>query len=221
MPLRIAFDLDGVLANMGAELDRWAETLFAESNAPSELSSSQQSQLWQHIETIENFWERLEELEEGAVGRLARAAGERRWDILFVTTRPRTAGATVQIQSQRWLQSKGFPLPSVYVVHGSRGKVASALDLDVVVDDRLENCLDVVADSTARPVLFIGRASADDPMPAGAERIGITVVQTMERCLELLTTLDDSLRRPEPGLVQRVMRTLGMSGSAKPKTPKS
>ncbi len=37
------------------------------------------------------------------------------------------SGATPQVQTQRWLESKGFRLPSVFVVQGSRGRIAAAL----------------------------------------------------------------------------------------------
>jgi len=212
MALRIAFDLDGVLADMDSELVRCSEELFGVKGVP-DLGVSQERQLWRHVETIENFWEQLHELEEGSVRRLARVADERRWEVIFITTRPSTSGATVQAQSQRWLQAKGFALPSVYVVHGSRGKVASALNLDVVVDDRLDNCLDVIADSTARPVLFID-ASRQGSVSAGAKRLGIALVPTMGECLDLLTQLET----PEPdnaGIIARLMRTLGLSDSPK------
>ena len=39
-------------------------------------------------------------------------------EIIFLTKRPESAGATAQVQTQRWLQSKGFALPSVFVVQG-------------------------------------------------------------------------------------------------------
>ena len=42
-----------------------------------------------------------------------RAARERRWEVIFLTTRPSTAGELVQLQSQRWLAAHGFQYPSV------------------------------------------------------------------------------------------------------------
>src|SRR5206468_6136381 len=110
------------------------------------------------------------ELEPGAIARLAALAVERRWEIIFLTKRPRSAGATAQVQTQRWLEAKGFTLPSVFVVQGSRGRIASALALDVVVDDRPENCLDVVVDSSARAILVW--RSATEPVPSSAQRLG-------------------------------------------------
>src|SRR5688572_24449855 len=116
------------------------------------MTTRQQRKLWRHVETIENFWATLSETEPGVVARLATTATERRWEIIFLTKRPQTAGATAQVQSQRWLESRGFPLPSVFVVRGSRGRIAAALDIAIVVDDRPENCLDVVVDSKARAI---------------------------------------------------------------------
>src|SRR5579871_2764010 len=117
------------------------------------MTPRQQRRLWRHVTAIDDFWRALQEIEPGAVARLAQLASERRWELIFLTKRPATAGATAQMQSQRWLESKGFALPSVYVVQRSRGLIASALSLDVVVDDRPENCFDVITDSEAKAIL--------------------------------------------------------------------
>jgi hypothetical protein len=111
-------------------------------------------QLWRHVATIENFWMSLGEIEPGAVASLAAKAQLHRWEIIFLTQRPPSAGAITQVQSQRWLAAHGFEWPSVMVMRGSRGKVAAALSLDVVIDDRPENCLDVTTDSQAMPLLI-------------------------------------------------------------------
>ena len=153
MALRIAFDLDGVLADMESELARQAKLLYgdraatraplpaaavqqqasddssADASAPNDIAPAveldltprQLSRLWKHVETIEGFWETLREIESGAIARLAAIATSRRWEVIFLTKRPASAGATAQRQSQRWLEANGFKLPSVYVVQGSRG----------------------------------------------------------------------------------------------------
>jgi hypothetical protein len=247
VPLRIAFDLDGVLADMDTELVRQAEILFGEpmvsggERAPAadegrtrasgdggdqapqsaaepaadpeppilklNLTSKQQRRLWKHVESIENFWETLKEIEPGTIKRLAGLANERRWEIIFLTKRPRSAGSTCQLQSQRWLAANGFPLPALYVVQGSRGRIAAALGLDVVIDDRPENCLDVVVDSKARAILVW----RDDErhLPPAAKRLGIAVVKTVAQCLDVLEEID-SPPREHPGMMERVMRLLGL-----------
>lgn len=171
------------------------------------MTTRQQSKLWRHVQSIENFWQTLDELEPGVIRRLAEIAAERRWEIIFLTKRPETVGSTAQVQSQRWLESKGFPLPSVYVVQGSRGRIAASLGLDIVVDDRPENCLDVVVDSKARSIL-VWRDDQKN-LPAAARRLGIGVVKSVAECLDILTQVDAS-GREEPGLMTRVRRALGL-----------
>jgi len=238
--LRIAFDMDGVFADMDSELVRQAEILFgaavatqpveaatnpppgqpAENRAPDheislarlQMTSRQQRQLWSHIESIENFWETLTEIEPGSVRKLSSLAAANGWEIIFLTKRPRSGGAIAQIQTQRWLQSKGFALPSVYVVQGSRGRIASALDLDFVIDDRPENCLDVVMESKSQAILvWRGR---DTPMLASTRRIGIAVVKSVTECLDALAQVD-SPELERPSIVDRVMRLLGLRPQSK------
>ena len=97
MPLRVAFDLDGTIADMFVALRKEAEQLFgaeelagrrhrpaANGATPTEeepeskkvmaemhLTARQQMQLWDHVKTIENFWNSLPEMEPGIVARIA------------------------------------------------------------------------------------------------------------------------------------------------------
>jgi len=244
--------MDGVLADMEAELVRRAEALFGRSmsrrtaerpaapgpgaagdtppdatpssqpaaeSAPDNvpplprlnMTPRQQKKLWQHVESIENFWQTLDETEPGIVARLAAIAGDRRWEVIFLTKRPESAGATAQLQSQRWLEAKGFTLPSVYVVQGSRGRIAAALGLDIVIDDRPENCLDVVVDSRARAILVW--RDDEKQLPAAAGRLGIGVVRSVGECLDLLT--QEAADRQRTGVVGRVKRLLGLNEPAR------
>jgi deoxypyrimidine-specific 5' nucleotidase type C protein (NT5C) len=228
MPLRIAFDMDGVLANMNAAVDRVAVSMFedleagANDVAPDQagdasdeldanlarvaLTPRQQRQLSRRLSTIENFWDTLEELEAGAVAELGRMAAERRWEVIFLTKRPATAGDTAQVQTQRWLQRHGFSMPSVFVVNGSRGRIASALSLDFVVDDRPESCLDVVLESRAKAILVWREKDAE--VPQKARRLGISVVSNLAECLTLLVHVDEI--HDKPGMLGRLKRLLGI-----------
>ena len=254
MPLRIAFDLDGVVADMESELVRQAEILFGEAmtrrlqeraadpehtsavvttdvdqttdvvadqsgteaameNTPPllklNMTTRQQRRLWRHVEGIENFWETLDELEPGVIKRLAAVAAERRWEVIFLTRRPQTAGAPAQVQTQRWLVSKGFALPSVFVVQGSRGRIAASLDLHIVVDDRPENCLDVVVDSKARAIL-VWRED-EKHVPAATRRLGIGVVKTTAECLDILAEVDTTgAASDRAGVMHRMRRFFGL-----------
>ena len=238
MALRIGCDLDGVLADIEEALTREAAQLFGSRPAESQSSSSagapasdsvvpeigdqtqtprglqltarQTRQLWRRIREIENFWESLEETEAGIVARLSRLATERRWELMFLTRRPETAGSPAQLQSQRWLEAKGFRLPSVYVVTGSRGRIAAALTLDVVIDDTPTNCVDVASDSGARTIAVFRHGS---PPPAVMERMGVHLVRSTHECLDVLAEFDASRQR-RTGPIERVLRTLGLKQPA-------
>ena len=234
--MRIAFDLDGVLADLHEPFARTAVRLFphleqtaigatdigpspedqsaadpepaiAPPAPPSLAITRQQSDaIWRAVADTENFWEGLGEIESGAIARLAAITDERHWEVLFITSRPKSAGRTVQQQSQRWLARMGFPLPSVFVVHGSRGLVASALDLDVVVDDRPENCLDVVLESKAGAILVW--RGGHGSVPASAKRLGIASVPTVAECLDALVQADRAER--DTTLLDRLRRMFGV-----------
>lgn len=170
------------------------------------LTARQQSQLWDHVKKVENFWTTLPELEPGIISRIAKAAADRRWEVIFLTTRPSTAGELVQLQSQRWLDAHGFTYPSVYVVHRSRGKIADALGLDAFVDDRPENCLDIAVDSKAK-VILVWHGNMKD-VPPGARRLGIRPVATITEALALLEQLDDVRQQPA-SLMRSIRRVIG------------
>ena len=236
--MRIAFDLDGVLADLHTPFVRTAIEMFPEleparvesrdmtggAELPDEggdeddvppvlpgvnLNRRQSDAVWRRLAATENFWETLDELEPGAIARLAALADERRWDILFITSRPHSVGRTVQRQSQRWLERKGFPLPSVYVVHKSRGRIADSLGIDVVIDDRADNCLDVVLESKAGALLlWRGDLAA---VPVSAKRLGIAVAPTVGRVLEALVEAD---RSADGSLLDRLRALFGLRPKA-------
>jgi hypothetical protein len=247
MPLRVAFDLDGTVADMYSTLHLEALKLFGEETlakaaiknpvpvpavvstsdektatndddtptpraedtatamAELHLTARQQMQLWDHVKKIENFWTMLPELEPGIIARIAKTAMERRWEVIFFTTRPSTAGEITQLQSQQWLEAHGFQYPSVYVVQRSRGKIADALQLDAFVDDRPENCLDIAVESKAK-VILVWHGHLKD-VPAGARRLGVRPVETISEAVTLLEQLDDI--RSQPSIMRTLKRALG------------
>jgi hypothetical protein len=236
--MRIAFDLDGVLADLHTPFVTTAIQLFPELDAaairtadvgaspPSDpdrepavpgvpavstlttrqVDRRQADAIWKQLVSRENFWEGLDEIEPGAIARLAALAEKLRWEIMFITSRPGSAGRTVQKQSQRWLSRLGFPMPSVFTVHGSRGRVASAFDLDVVVDDRPDNCLDIVLESKAGAVLIW--RGPQDTVPMSARRLGIAVAPTVAQCLD--TLVDAEKAHDGETLLDRLRNLFGL-----------
>ena len=175
------------------------------------LTARQQTKLWDHVKKIEDFWNTVPELEPGIIARIAKTSRARRWEVIFLTTRPSTAGDLVQLQSQRWLEAHGFQYPSVYVVQRSRGKIADALALDAFVDDRPENCLDIAVESKAKVILVWHGNLAD--VPTGAKRLGVQPVTTISEAMTLLERLDDV--RSQPSLIRSIRRAFGRDESGR------
>lgn len=224
MGLRVAFDLDGTVADLSRAMHDVAKRKFrklqdlepdppsddADSALPADrpslrdlgLSHDDLDRLWRHVLRQRNFWTTLPEMEDGLIARIQQHADERRWDVIFITTRPLAAGQTTQVQSQEWLAAKGFRHPSVYVVKGSRGKVAAALELDAFVDDRRENCLDIATESRARAIL-VWRGDAE-ALGAGVARHGVVLKASIDAALDELVQMD----RDQRGGVVRSLKRL-------------
>lgn len=135
--MRVAFGVDGVLADVEAGLSELADKVFQP--RPDTLSPVQQRLLWRVVLASENFWEQLAETEPGAVARLAAIARERGWEVIFLVRRVPTAGSTPQLQTQNWLVAHGFELPSVFIVDRPLADIERALQLDAIVDSPYEH----------------------------------------------------------------------------------
>jgi FMN phosphatase YigB (HAD superfamily) len=228
--LRIAFDMDGTLADLSAAYADVERRLFgavdedAEHPEPESREAEQHDQqrsedrgavsrnaarnrerVWTTIESTPNFWTTLKPLEEGAVRRLYELTGEHNWEVFFITQRPTTAGETVQLQTYKWLVEHGYKTPSVIPLSGGRGRAASALRLDYLVDDTPQNCVDVLSDSTARAILLV---DSDNPhAESSARRLGIGVAHSVHDALALLVQATEA--RTNPSLFEKLRKMVG------------
>ena len=161
--------------------------------------------VWKSIVSTPNFWSTLKPIDEGAVRRIHEMMLRHHWEVFFITHRPKTTGDTVQRQTQRWLVEQGFDLPSVLVLSGARGAAAGALRLDYHVDDSAQNCLDIISDSRARPILIV--PDNDAPTVASARKLGIATVRSIGECLDVLEQAMTA--REQPGLLARLATKVG------------
>ena len=161
--------------------------------------------IWKAIRATPDFWTQLEPLEPNAIGRIHEIALRYKWEVFFITQRPYTDGDTVQRQSQRWLVTQGFDLPSVLVIGGSRGAAAAALRLDYHVDDSPQNCLDVLAESGAKPILIV--ASDEESSVQPARKLKIATALNIDAALDILQHA--TLARTNPSLLDRLATLVG------------
>jgi hypothetical protein len=161
-------------------------------------------EIWAEICATPDFWTTLQPIDPGAVRRAHELMLRYRWEVFFITQRPATEGDTVQRQTQRWLVSQGFDLPSVLVIPGSRGAAAAALRLDYHVDDSVQNCLDVMMAAAARVVLIANRT---DQIGATSKKLGLAITPSIRECLDLLEQV--SAAESNPTLLRRLASLVG------------
>jgi len=208
MSIRVGFDVDGVIANFNktfrdtaARIEGGADSHNRSDPTGRALAADAMKRVWDHISRTSQWWLELEAYEPEQIQRLYRTSRERRWEVYFMTTRPSSAGETTQFQTQWWLECNGFPLPSVLTVPGSRGDAANALKLDIAVDDRLTNCVDIIAASRAKAVLLLRR---DDPTVRDqALARGIAVVNTLAAALDAIEAFEEA-KRSSSGRLSRL-----------------
>jgi hypothetical protein len=207
MSLRIGIDVDGVLADFRTafhetargSLGRQLEALH-DPKSTQALAQDEVKRVWAAVARTPNWWMTLKPYEPDQIARLyslTRAAG---WEVFFLTNRPASAGDSVQFQTQWWIERHGFYMPAVLTIPGSRGEVANALRLHLVIDDLLLNCIEVVSASAAKALLLL--RSGDTAVEQHALSRGIGVVPALAEAIEVTGRLHTLL----PGRSGRLMR---------------
>lgn len=200
MTLRVGFDLDGVLADFRSAFSDLARDVLhedidaardpeAQSRTPADVE-----RVWKAIAQSHNWWTTIKPFEPQQIARLYALAREGLWEVVFLTKRPPSSGDTVQFQTQWWLERYGYLLPSVITVPGSRGELANALRLDLIVDDQLINCAEILGASTTKAVLVL-REGEPEALRTHATSRGIGVVSTLEQAVDVVHQIQEVLPR--------------------------
>jgi len=207
MSIRVGFDVDGVIANFNKTFrETAAQVDGGAADDPSNpaarpLGADAIKRIWDHISRTPQWWLQLEAYEPEQIERIYRTSRERRWEVYFMTTRPSSAGETTQFQTQWWLESHRFPMPAVLTVPGSRGDAANTLKLDIAVDDRLSNCVDIIAASRSKAILVLRRE--DPTVRDQAFARGIGVVTTLAAAIDAVEQFEEA-KRARSGRLSRL-----------------
>lgn len=202
--LRLGIDVDGVVADFRTAFRAVAERELgtAPEDVEKELSKPDIERLWRQVAAASNWWLDLPAYEPDQIGRLYAQVRRARWEVFFMTSRPPSAGDSVQLQTQVWLERYGFFMPSVLTTpSGARGELARALRLDLALDDRMVNCLEIISASNAKAVMIL-RDPPDGRAGEAAEARGIGVVPTLARALDAVERLDELLNTRRGRLVR-------------------
>lgn len=162
--MRIGFDVDGVLARFNEAFEERLILVTGEDrlrgypgdkylcwNWPEAhgYSEKQISATWDSVKQDPYFWQRLSPYLDAH-----RVVQELDWrqhnlfdEVYYVTARP---GIRVRFQTEAWLEglSASYSGRKTVLISSQKGLVARALELDAYIDDKWENCLDVIAATT-------------------------------------------------------------------------
>lgn len=203
--LRLGIDVDGVLADFRTAFRSLATRELGHSGAgevEAELSKGDIERLWKAVVRTPNWWAELPAYEPEQIVRLYELSRQGHWEVFFLTSRPPSGGDAVQLQTQVWLERYGFYMPSVLTAPaGARGELTRALRLDLVVDDHLVNCMEIVGASNAK-VLNMARGTVDDARRDQAQARGIGVVSTLAEALDAIERLNEILSSRQGRLVR-------------------
>ncbi len=198
MAIRIGIDVDGVIADFRTAFHAAAVRCLRRDVADSDdlesvgpLSPDDVRRVWEYIARTQNWWMDVPPYEADQIARLyslTRAIG---WEIFFMTKRPPSAGDSVQFQTQWWIERFGFYLPAVLTVPGSRGDIANGLRLDLIIDDQVINCVEVISAAPAKALLML--RSANPNAREHASNRGIGVVSTLSEAITVIERLQDVL----------------------------
>lgn len=144
----IGLDVDGVLADFGSAFRKLSREMFGRPDkgfiqtswgglgvSPEEIDA-----VWKRIKRSKNWWLSLGKMPG------TESLKEMWFDyrIYFITSRVPTAGLPLEVQTAKWIENNyAIPYPTVITEH-SKGPIASALGITIFLDDKPENCLDVM-----------------------------------------------------------------------------
>ena len=202
--LRLGVDVDGVVADFRSAFRALAQRELgrAADDVEKELSKADVDRLWRLVAGTPNWWLDVPAYEADQISRLYGESRRGRWEIFFMTSRPASAGDTVQLQTQVWLEKYGFYLPSVLTAPaGARGELARSLRLDLTIDDRMVNCLEIISASNSKALMVL-RGHAEPGTRESAEARGIGVVASLSQGLDAIERLDELLTTRRGRLVR-------------------
>jgi uncharacterized HAD superfamily protein len=166
--LRIGIDVDGVLADFNPSYIRLLNEISGTVDPASEdyqptqwnyeadlgFTNEHVAEAWKQISVSDYFWCNLGYFEDNFWASLKL---DEDWEAetYYITARP---GKSAKRQTERWFMAQDVYYDPTVLISAHKGLCAKALDLEVYIDDRLENILDVERTSPSTRAYLINRS---------------------------------------------------------------
>lgn len=148
--MKVAFDVDGVLADFGGAFNKVINLLYGKYTIPVDykpkdwhwsdvLTPEMEKRGFQEIAKTENFWSSLKPFEEG-INAVRETIINPEIDVCFLTARAPSAGSTVTKQTRGWLynQSYLFSTKASVIAVGKptlKRQVLEGIGIEAMIDD--------------------------------------------------------------------------------------
>lgn len=189
--MRLGIDVDGVLADFNTSfINRTISVTGVDLFPPRPFDipiwdypqhygygAAQVEAAWENICADPMFWAKLPlyDWTQAFLRRLNTSTD----DVYFITSR---LGAGPKQQTEAWLQYYGGPIYPTVLISGAKGYCCKALQIDVYIDDRDKNVIDVRTTSPATRVFLLDQPWNRTP--------GVTEAKGIERITNPLEMLD-------------------------------
>ena len=141
--MRIGIDVDGVLSDTLVAIHRKFKGWDTTKGWYGGFTKEEFDAVWEDAKNTNNFWLDIPVVQ-GFDLQLAQCLNK--WhDLYFITDRFDTVGGSAVHQTLTWITSNilAGQSPAGVIVAKHKGPVAASIGLDIFVDDKPENCLEV------------------------------------------------------------------------------
>ena len=203
--LRLGIDVDGVVADFRSAFRALAERELgiAADDAEADLTKADIERLWRAVAATTNWWLDVPAYEPDQIGApLFAGPAVALGSVLH--DQPAAERRRLRAAADAGLAGAPRLLPAVACSRhaaGARGELARSLRLDLALDDRIVNCLEITSASNSKAVMVL-RDPAESHAREAAEARGVGVVSSLAEALDAIERLDELLSTRRGRLVR-------------------
>ncbi len=142
--MKIGIDVDGVLSDTLVAIHRKFKGWDTSKGWYGGFTKEEFDAVWEDAKNTENFWLNIPTVQNLDIGLMLDLS--RKHALYFITDRFDTVGGSAVSQTLQWITYNLLPgrSPAGVIVAKHKGPIVRTLGIDVFIDDKPENCLEVV-----------------------------------------------------------------------------